>query len=347
MSKKEVKNDETDTDQLSKLFSKEEDIIKLNHNNCLIYGDKSDFKNEDIFFKQKETIDPYYFDKRKSPIDLDLTDKNIHELLNNDLIKALDDDGFMDEEENCEISDSSSSNAYISGSSDYTSKQNSPEFNSKVIKKEKEINMNLYKDNFINKNKFNFVNKKNSDVNINNENNNNNNIKKNEKEKVEMIDKKIKDKIKKLNEPLFTPIFIPNKVNNNKNKLEKEEDEKMEKNKEKKNNSIKNKFDDDVEPIVMISMLNSEEKTKLPLEIREGDWICLYCNNLNFSFRIKCNRCGLLRKSSEYLLNKNHYNNKYQYIGNNNNYNNNNYSRNFNINYELNYNNNYFYNNDM
>jgi hypothetical protein len=24
---------------------------------------------------------------------------------------------------------------------------------------------------------------------------------------------------------------------------------------------------------------------------RNGDWICIKCNNLNFSFRKKCNRC--------------------------------------------------------
>lgn len=26
-------------------------------------------------------------------------------------------------------------------------------------------------------------------------------------------------------------------------------------------------------------------------QAREGDWICYNCNNLNFSFRKKCNRC--------------------------------------------------------
>lgn len=26
-------------------------------------------------------------------------------------------------------------------------------------------------------------------------------------------------------------------------------------------------------------------------QCREGDWICLNCSNLNFSFRKKCNRC--------------------------------------------------------
>ena len=359
MFQKEVKNEKTDTCQLSKLFKSEEDMIKFDSNNCLIYGDKSDFINEDIFFKQKETIDPYYLNKRKSSTDLNLTEKNIHEFLNNDLIKALDYDDFMDPEENCENSDSTSSNAYISGSSDYTLKQNSPELNSKVIKNEKEININLNKDNFTNKNNSNDVNNKNSDINNNNENNNininninNNNIKDNEKEKDEMIDKNIKDKIEILNDPLFTPIFIPNEMNNNKIKEMKiKEEEKIEKKKEKKNNSLKNKFDDDVEPIIMMTMPNMEEKTKLPLEIRVGDWICLYCNNLNFSFRIKCNRCGLLRKSSTHLLKKKYYNNKYQYLGNNNNFNNDNFSINYNNNnydnYELNYNNYYNNNNNM
>ena len=342
MSKKEVKNDKTDTDQLPKLFSKEEDIIKLDNNNCLIYEDKSGFINKDNFIKQKDTIDPYYLDKRKSSIDLNLKEKNIHEFLNDDLIKALDYD-FMKQVENCEISDAGTSIAYTSGNPDNTSMSNSLQFNSKVIKREKEIDMNINKDNFINKKNLDSINNKDSDININNENIN---IKKNEKEKEEMFDKIIKDKIKILNDPLFTPIFIPNVVNNNKNKLEKKEEEKMEKNKEKKNNSLKNKFDDDVEPTMMMSMSNMEEKTKLPLEIRVGDWICLYCNNLNFSFRIKCNRCGLLRKSTTHLLNKKYYNNKYQYLGNNNNYNNDNYFGNFNMNYDLNYNNN-FNNNNM
>ena len=335
MSKKEVKNDETDTDQLPKLFSKEEDIIKFDNNNCFIYEDKSGFINKENFIKQNETKDSYYLDKRKSSIDLNLKEKNIHEFLNDDLIKALDYD-FMKQVENREISDASSSIAYTSGNSDNTSIKNSLQFNSKVIKNEKEIN-------FINKKNLDSVNNKDLDININNENNN---IKKNEKEKEEMFDKIIKEKIEILNDPLFTPIYIPNGMNNNKNKLEKKEDEKIEKNKEKKNYSLKNKFDDDVEPTMMMSMSNLDEKTKLPLEIRVGDWICLYCNNLNFSFRIKCNRCGLLRKSTTHLLNKKYYNNKYQYLGNNNNYNNDNYSGNFNMNYDLNYNNN-FHNNNM
>ena len=48
-------------------------------------------------------------------------------------------------------------------------------------------------------------------------------------------------------------------------------------------------------------------KGKKPFEIREGDWTCFHCNNLNFSFRLKCNRCGLSKELStqKILSNKN------------------------------------------
>ena len=29
---------------------------------------------------------------------------------------------------------------------------------------------------------------------------------------------------------------------------------------------------------------------------RKGDWICILCNNLNFSFRTKCNRCKVAKE---------------------------------------------------
>ena len=64
----------------------------------------------------------------------------------------------------------------------------------------------------------------------------------------------------------------------------------------------------------------------MPLEIRIGDWICFFCNNLNFSFRIKCIRCGLLKKSNKLLYGKNF---------------NNNLTNNYNYNSENNFNNDY------
>ena len=41
-----------------------------------------------------------------------------------------------------------------------------------------------------------------------------------------------------------------------------------------------------------------ERKTKVFTE-REGDWVCNNCKNLNFAFRVECNRCHLPKGSNE------------------------------------------------
>ena len=38
---------------------------------------------------------------------------------------------------------------------------------------------------------------------------------------------------------------------------------------------------------------NLYKKKSKPLTEREGDWICHNCKNLNFAFRVECNRCKL------------------------------------------------------
>ncbi len=38
---------------------------------------------------------------------------------------------------------------------------------------------------------------------------------------------------------------------------------------------------------------NPDEKKKKPLIERKGDWLCPKCRNLNFAFRLICNRCQL------------------------------------------------------
>ena len=45
-------------------------------------------------------------------------------------------------------------------------------------------------------------------------------------------------------------------------------------------------------------LLNMKKK---PFIERAGDWNCFKCKNLNFSFRVTCNRCQMTKKESEKL----------------------------------------------
>ncbi len=47
---------------------------------------------------------------------------------------------------------------------------------------------------------------------------------------------------------------------------------------------------------------NFENKGQKLFSEREGDWICFNCKNVNFAFRIICNRCQLPKIESEKLL---------------------------------------------
>jgi hypothetical protein len=96
------------------------------------------------------------------------------------------------------------------------------------------------------------------------------------------------------------PVFIPKQMRN-KNYNQKDNNLIMdEKNIKFFNNgnkiNTKNKFDNNKK-----NSQNSkkEGKMKKPFEVRIGDWTCSKCNNLNFSFRNKCNRCGIPKEESE------------------------------------------------
>ena len=48
---------------------------------------------------------------------------------------------------------------------------------------------------------------------------------------------------------------------------------------------------------------SSKTQKNLSNSVRAGDWICLVCNNLNFSFRNECNRCQMQTKKQNYIQN--------------------------------------------
>ena len=88
------------------------------------------------------------------------------------------------------------------------------------------------------------------------------------------------------NNPLDAPVYIPQKFksiqfNQKPNKLRCNEIN---------NNLGQNNNNEDIN-----ESDKREENYKKPFEIREGDWTCEFCYNLNFSFRTRCNRCGLIK----------------------------------------------------
>ena len=60
---------------------------------------------------------------------------------------------------------------------------------------------------------------------------------------------------------------------------------------------------------IMLKGNNNQEKeinnnNRRQFMERPGDWICYYCQNLNFTFRNNCNRCHVPRIESQRLIQK-------------------------------------------
>ena len=151
-----------------------------------------------------------------------------------------------------------------------------------------------------------------------------------------------------------------NNINNIKNKFDFE----INNNSNKNNSKNKNKFNSSIiNPLIPLldkgyefypknlksnnfeawqKKYNEDENMKISNYIKNNeylfkqnkkeDWYCSFCNNLNYSFRIKCNRCGSSKESSEYIhkkmieqqvyniFNQNNNNNTNCYFNSNNNY---------------------------
>ena len=93
------------------------------------------------------------------------------------------------------------------------------------------------------------------------------------------------------------PMYIPKLMRNNEYKKKNATliiDNNSKINASDKINS-KNKFDNNKK---IGQNSKKEGKFKKPFEVRAGDWTCSKCSNLNFSFRNKCNRCGLPKEMS-------------------------------------------------
>ena len=98
------------------------------------------------------------------------------------------------------------------------------------------------------------------------------------------------------NLPIFIPKQMRNKDSNQKGNIL-NNDKNIKFNNNEKTNA-KNKFDNNKK---IAQNKRKDGRNKKPFEVRIGDWNCSQCNNLNFSFRNKCNRCGIPKEMSEKL----------------------------------------------
>lgn len=65
--------------------------------------------------------------------------------------------------------------------------------------------------------------------------------------------------------------------------------------------------------LLNLSMNSIDKQIKKPFVEREGDWVCIKCKNLNFSFRLICNRCQMPKIESDKMFSQ-YMNNLINYI---------------------------------
>ena len=228
--------------------------------------------NTDPFILQR-------FDSTNSPIvaqykfSIDMpnvSQQRLHEYLNNDLLNALDvspsiskiNSGIPENMQNLnDLGDNNPNNLY--GFSLYPQTNNN---------KNVEIENYIQNQNMNNANNYNYQN--NFNYNYPNNNTNNNAYYQNFNNNYTNLNYNINDQ----------KVFIPTKLRNA------EQNNKQNNNKKETLNNGKNKFDNGKK---------NKQKNKKFFEVREGDWRCSNCNNLNFSFRNKCNRCSLPKELSQ------------------------------------------------
>ena len=261
----------------------------------------------------------------------DMSNQRLKELLNEDLINAIDSSPMLTPKNMIKDAtiennnDNSNNENVVENSEDFNENElfQFSLYNNKSEKDEETNESNIIKTDEINKIK---EDEGGGDLNLNNLNNNN----------IDIAPQIPNDNIINKEE---NKIIEPQKIEENKDKENKiESKDKSGNSKEKKKDNInnnnknyypsqyqykfpfiqipyvtqpiiksinqmgyENKFDGNkkYQVIVPFTVLKKSVKPKKPFEIREGDWTCSNCNNLNFSFRVKCNRCELAKEQSE------------------------------------------------
>ena len=259
----------------------------------------------------------------KFSIDLpNVPKQRLHEYLNDDLLNALDvspnipniSSGIINNKNmQAENIDNNPNNLfgfslYPESSENNIDNQNNNNNLQEFNNNQNEINKNIDNKKIIKDNNINEINKNVYNNNISNSNNSNNVINNNYNNfqnfnfvnNINNINYQNIPKNTNLNYNINNPqIYIPTKLRNKDqiNMINSKEINTLKKQEEQ--NNAKNKFDNGNKKNNQNQNTKKEGgKNKKHFEVRAGDWTCGKCNNLNFSFRNKCNRCGLPKEMS-------------------------------------------------
>ena len=241
--------------------------------------------------KKLDSSELSYPNKLKFSIDMpNVSKQKLHDYLNEDLLNAIEQSPNMpilnNDIEKMKINESQNNDNNpnslygLSLYQNYNGDSNINFDNTNFYLNSNQINGHYFNDNNPNNNIVGLINNSNpNNLNTINDYNMNNNI---------------IDNININNNDYYIPIEMRNKdINNYQDNLLSDKNDDQIFNNNVIKNSKKKKYDN--------QKINNKKDTKLKkrFELRIGDWTCNKCNNLNFSFRIICNRCGLPKEISE------------------------------------------------
>ena len=259
----------------------------------------NNYNNNINFYIQQQRLDscdsaaPYKFS-----IDLpNVPKQRLHEFLNDDLLNELDYNSpnipnlnaGLTNNKKLSISNENNDNNNPNNLFDFSLYPKLNDNNNKNgnINNQNKMNTNINQNMNYNIQDYNFGNNFNN-MNINN--NYNNTFYFNNFQNFNYMNNNMNNLNFNMNNP---QIYVPTKLRN-KDQIDKKEliygqKNQQYNNKKEDQNNAKNKFDNNKKT----GQNSKKDKNKKHFEIRAGDWTCNKCNNLNFSFRNKCNRCGL------------------------------------------------------
>lgn len=111
------------------------------------------------------------------------------------------------------------------------------------------------------------------------------------------------NEITQINQMQFNQLQKINQVKQLQSKPSKKGKNDMSPNLSSNKENINENFNSNYSPNIIspISSSNKSKKGKKQFSERAGDWVCVKCKNLNFSFRSVCNRCQLTKTDNDKL----------------------------------------------